>query len=456
MMKEWVDPGADVLFPLEAKPPVRVAAGAAVQHLLAIFASIVTPALIVCGLCGATPELTRHVAGMSLFISGVSTFIQIHRFGVVGSGLLSIQGTSSSFIAIFAGMAAAGVARGEAPEQMLGLMLGMGLVCALVEVGLSQVLPWLRRIITPLVAGIVITLIGLTLVKVAAVQIGGGAAALAAGTFGAKRDILLALFSAVVVLAMNRSRRPWCRMGALMGGIVAGTLAAAATGAVEVPHWDGAWVALPVPFRIPLAFRWEWVLPMVLMYVATTVESLGDITATSMVSGEPTEGTLYERRLSGGILADGLNSMMASMFGAFPTTSFSQNNGVIQLTGVASRRVGMWIALFLVLAGLVPGVSWMVTLVPRAVLGGVTLVMFGTVASTGIRLMGSAGFGRKSLLVVATSLGAGLAVTMEPRLLSQFPGWVQQLFGSGIMTGTLAAIAAQALAGRDGAGKAGE
>ena len=159
---------SDVLFALETKPPLRVALGAAFQHLLAIFAGIVTPALIVCGLCGATPALTRQVAGMSLFISGVSTFIQIHRVGAVGSGLLSIQGTSSSFIAIFAGMAAAGVARGETPEQMLGLMMGMGLVCALVEVGFSQVLPWMRKIITPLVAGIVITLIGLTLIKVSA------------------------------------------------------------------------------------------------------------------------------------------------------------------------------------------------------------------------------------------------------------------------------------------------
>lgn len=448
-MKEWVDPGSDVLFPLEARPPVRVALGAAVQHLLAIFASIVTPALVVCGLCGATPELTRHVAGMSLFISGVSTFIQIHRFGPVGSGLLSIQGTSSSFIAIFAGMATAGLGRGETPEQMIGLMLGMGLVCALVEVALSQVLPWMRKVITPLVAGIVITLIGLTLLKVSAMQIGGGAAALAAGTFAARRDVVLALFSAAVVLALNRSVRPWCRMGALMGGIMAGTVVAALLGAVQVPAWEGGWVAVPVPLRIPLSFRWEWVLPMALMYLATTVESIGDITATSMVSGEPTEGPLYERRLSGGVLADGLNSMLATVFGAFPTTSFSQNNGVIQLTGIASRRVGMWIALFLVVAGLVPGVSWVFTMVPRAVLGGVTLVMFGTVAASGIRLMGSAGYGRKSMLVVATSLGAGLAVTLEPRLLAQFPAWVQQLFGSGIMTGTLAAVVAQTLAGKD-------
>ena len=133
--------GSDVLFGLEAKPPLRVAMGAALQHLLAIFAGIVTPALVLCGLCGATPELTRHVAGMSLLISGVSTFIQIHRFGGVGSGLLSIQGTSSGFIAVYAGMAAAGLARGDSAEQMLGLMLGMGLVCALVEVGLSQMLP---------------------------------------------------------------------------------------------------------------------------------------------------------------------------------------------------------------------------------------------------------------------------------------------------------------------------
>jgi len=252
-----------------------------------------------------------------------------------------------------------------------------------------------------------------------------------------------------VVLAMNRSRRPWWRMGALMGGIVAGTALAAVWGGVDLHPLEGGWLALPVPFRIPLSFRWEWVLPMALMYLATTVESIGDITATSMVSGEPTEGPLYEKRLSGGVLADGLNSMLATMFGAFPTTSFSQNNGVIQLTGIASRRVGLWIALLLAVAGLVPGVSWVFTLVPRAVLGGVTLVMFGTVAASGIRLMGAAGFGRKSLLVVAVSLGAGLTVTMEPRILSQFPDWAQQLFGSGIMTGTVAAVVAQALAGRD-------
>ena len=448
-MRGWTQDKSDVLFDLESKPPLRVALGAAVQHLLAIFAGVVTPALVVCGLCGASPALTRQVAGMSLFISGVSTFIQIHRFGAVGSGLLSIQGTSSSFIAIFAGMAAAGVARGETPEQMIGLMLGMGLVCALVEVALSQVLPWMRKAITPLVAGLVITLIGLTLLKVSVMQIGGGGEALAAGTFGAPRDIGLALFSAGAVLGLNRLRNPWFRMGALMFGIVAGTAAAAVLGAVQVPAWEGPWVEVPVPFRIPLAFRWEWVLPVALMYLASTIETIGDITATSMVSGEPTEGDLYDRRLSGGVLADGLNSMLATIFSSFPNTTFSQNNGVIQLTGIASRRVGMWIALFLALAGLLPGVSWVFTLVPRAVLGGATLVMFGTVAASGIRLMGSAGFGRKSMLVVAASLGAGLAVTLEPRILSQFPGWAQQLFGSGIMTGTLAAILAQALAGKD-------
>ena len=436
---------SDVLFALESKPPLRVALGAAFQHLLAIFAGIVTPALIVCGLCGASPALTRQVAGASLFISGVATFIQIHRFGALGSGLLSIQGTSSSFIAIFAGIAAAGTARGDSPEQMLGLMMGMGLVCALTEVGFSQVLPWMRRIITPLVAGIVITLIGLTLIKVSAMQIGGGEG----GTFGAPRDVALAAFTAAVVLGLNRMRNPWCRMGALMFGIVAGTAVAALLGAVQVPPWDGAWFLAPVPFRIPLAFRWEWALPVALMYLASTVETIGDITATSMVSDEPTEGEIYEKRLSGGILADGLNSMLATIFGSFPTTSFSQNNGVIQLTGVASRRVGMWIAAFLAVLGLVPAVSWVFTLVPRAVLGGATLVMFGTVAASGIRLMGANGIGRKSSLVVATSLGAGLAVTLEPRLLAHFPDWAQQLFGSGIMTGTTAAICAQALAGKD-------
>lgn len=448
-MREMGQEGAEVLFGLAAKPPLRVALGAAIQHLLAIFAGIVTPGLVVCGLCGASPELTRQVAGMSLFICGVATFIQIHRFGAVGSGLLSIQGTSSSFIAIFAGMAAAGVARGETPEQMLGLMMGMGLVCALVEVGFSQVLPWMRKVITPRVAGIVITLIGLTLLQVSALQIGGGSVAQAAGTFGTPRNMALAVLTAGVVLALNRARNPWCRMGALMGGIVAGTLAAALAGAVTVPAWEKTWVAVPVPFQISLSFRWEWVLPMALMYLASTVETIGDLTATSMVSGEPTAGALYEKRLSGGILADGLNSMLATIFGSFPTTSFSQNNGVIQLTGIASRRVGLWIAVFLVLTGLVPAVAWVFTLVPQAVLGGATLVMFGTVAASGIRLMGAGGFGRKGVLVVAVSLGAGLVVTLEPDLLAHFPGWARQLFGSGIMTGTLTAVIAQVLAGKD-------
>ena len=435
-MKEKMSDGSDVLFALESKPPLRVALGAALQHLLAIFAGIVTPALVVCGLCGASPALTRQMAGMSLFISGISTFIQIHRFGSVGSGLLSIQGTSSSFIAIFAGMAAAGTARGESPEQMLGLMMGMGLVCALTEVGFSQVLPWMRKIITPLVAGIVITLIGLTLIKVSAMQIGGGEG----GTFGAPRDVALAAFTAAVVLGLNRMRNPWCRMGALMFGIVAGTAVAALLGAVQVPPWDGAWFLAPVPFRIPLAFRWEWALPVALMYLASTVETIGDITATSMVSGEPTEGDLYERRLRGGILADGLNSMLATIFSSFPNTTFSQNNGVIQLTGVASRYVGFVVALMLIVLGLFPAVSGFVQHIPEPVLGGATLVMFGTIAASGVRIVSREPLNRRAIMIIALSLAVGLGVSQQPLILQFAPDWVKNLLSSGIAAGGITAI----------------
>ena len=427
---------SDVLFALESKPPLRVALGAAFQHLLAIFAGIVTPALIVCGLCGATPALTRQVAGMSLFISGVSTFIQIHRFGAVRSGLLSIQGTSSSFIAIFAGIAAAGTARGDSPEQMLGLMMGMGLVCALTEVGFSQVLPWMRRIITPLVAGIVITLIGLTLIKVSVMQIGGGEG----GTFGAPRDVALAAFTAAVVLGLNRMRNPWCRMGALMFGIVAGTAVAALLGAVRVPPWDGAWFLAPVPFRIPLAFRWEWALPVALMYLASTVETIGDITATSMVSDEPTEGEIYEKRLSGGILADGLNSMLATIFGSFPTTSFSQNNGVIQLTGVASRHVSRYISGLLILLGLFPSVAGAIQAVPEPVLGGAAMVMFGAVAASGINILASITLDRRALLIIAVSLALGLGVSQVPEFLAHMPAALRNVLESGVATGGICAL----------------
>lgn len=439
----------DILFALNDAPSLRISVLAAIQHFLAIVTSVVAPPMIMCQMCGASRELTVYMLSMSLLMSGIATFIQIHRFGPIGSGLLSIQGTSSAFLPVYALMAAQGLAEGAGPEKILGLILCVGCVCAVVEVVLSQSIRWIRSFITPTLSGVVITLMGCNLIQIAARQIGGGPTAQAGGTFGEPVNILLALFSILVVLVMSRLRWMWCRVGALMFGLIGGTLLAAALGRVSL---GDSWVWAPqVPelFRLPFSFRWEWVLPMALMYVIATVETLGDITATSLISGEPIEGKTYEKRVSGGLLADGLNTMFVSLFGSFPTTSFSQNNGVIQMTGVASRRIGRWIAVFLILAGILPFLGNAFLMLPAPVFGGVALVMFGSVAAAGIRLLVQDGTGRKNSLVMTIGLGVGLSAMFMPSLYASWPDWSRALFGNGIISGMLAALAAQLILGRD-------
>ena len=198
---------------------------------------------------------------------------------------------------------------------------------------------------------------------------------------------------------------------------------------------------MPIPFRYGLDFDLALFIPFALIYVVTTIETVGDITATSAVSAEPVEGETYVRRIKGGVLGDGVNSAIAAVFNTFPNTTFSQNNGVIQLTGVASRFVGYFVALFLVLFGLIPVVGEVVTSIPRPVLGGATIVMFGTVAAAGIKIIAGAGdIGRRELLILAIALGLGLGVQLVPDALQEFPDTAQNVLGSPITTGGLTAL----------------
>jgi len=177
----------------------------------------------------------------------------------------------------------------------------------------------------------------------------------------------------------------------------------------------------------------------------TAIEAYGDITANSLISGEPVEGEVFMKRASGGILADGFNSMLAGVFNSFPNSIFAQNNGMIQLTGVASRYVGYYIAAFLVILGLFPAVGLIFSIMPDPVLGGATLLMFGTVASAGIRIIASQKIDRKATLVLALSFSLGLSVEMVPEILNQFPDTIKNIFASGITTGGLTAIISNAV-----------
>ncbi len=426
-----------LIYGLEARPPLRDTLFAALQHLLAIFVAIITPPLIIAGALKLDLETTGFLVSMSLFVSGLATFVQCRRLGPVGCGLLCVQGTSFSFIGP---IIAAGIAGG------LPAIFGATIAGSVVEMLVSRVLKYMRRIITPLVSGIVVTLIGLSLIKVGITACGGGEAAKAAGTFGSIEYVGLAALVLALIIFFNRSSNHYLRMSSIVIGLVIGYVVSWAMGMVnfsDIPDFGN--LNIPIPFKYGVSFDLSAIVSLGLVYLITAIEAYGDITANSLISGQPVEGEKFMKRASGGILADGFNSMLAGIFNSFPNSIFAQNNGMIQLTGVASRYVGYFIAGMLVLLGLFPVVGLVFSLMPEPVLGGATLLMFGTVAAAGIRIIASQDINRKATLVIAISFSFGLSVELVPEILSQLPETVRNIFSSGITTGGVMAILTNAL-----------
>lgn len=426
-----------LIYGLEDRPPLRDTLFAALQHLLAVFVAIITPPLIIAGALKLDLETTGFLVSMSLFVSGLATFVQCRRVGPVGCGLLCIQGTSFSFIGpiISAGLV------GRLPA-----IFGATIAGSVVEMLVSRILKYTRRIITPLVSGIVVTLIGLSLIKVGITACGGGEAAKAAGTFGAFEHVGLAGLVLVLIIFFNRSSNHYLRMSSIVIGLLIGYVVAWMMGIVNFSALqDFGTFNIPIPFKYGVSFDWSSIIALGLVYLITAIEAYGDITANSMISGQPVEGEKFMKRASGGILADGVNSMLAGVFNSFPNSIFAQNNGMIQLTGVASRYVGFFIAGMLVLLGLFPVVGLVFSLMPDPVLGGATLLMFGTVAAAGIRIIASQNINRKATLVIAISFSFGLSVELVPEILSQLPETLRNIFSSGITTGGVMAILTNAL-----------
>lgn len=422
-----------LIYGLNDRPPLRETLFAAAQHLLAIFVAIVTPPLIIANALKLDTQTTSFLVSMSLMVSGVATFIQCRRLGGIGCGLLCIQGTSFSFIGpiISAGF-----------DGGLATIFGATVAGSFVEMFVSRILKYARRVITPLVSGVVVTLIGMSLIKVGITACGGGEAAKAAGTFGSFENVGIAALVLVLIVFFNRSSNRYLRMGSIVIGLVVGYIVAWVLGMVDfgsVQSYGG--FNYPNPFKYGLNFNISSIIGLGLVYLITSIEAYGDITANSLISGEPVEGDTFMKRAEGGILADGFNSMLAGLlFSSFPNSIFAQNNGMIQLTGVASRYVGYFIAAMLVVLGIFPAVGIVFSLMPSPVLGGATLLMFGTVAAAGIRIIASQTINRKATLVMAISFSLGLSVELVPEILSQLPDTLRSIFSSGITTGGLAAI----------------
>lgn len=431
----------DLIYGIDDRPKPIAAFFAALQHLLAILIPIVTPGLLICGALNVPAHETTMILSMSLMISGIATFLQCKRVGAFGAGLLIVQGTSFNFIAPIMAIGSVMIANGTPYQQVMSAIFGVVILGAFIEMLVSRILPWIKKLITPLVTGIVVLLIGLTLIKEGLISMGGGHIALHNGTFANTDNLIMSCSVLGIIILLNRLPFIWIKSSAILIALIIGYFLAAIMGHLDFAALSAApLVQIPTPLHFGISFSWSLFIPLAFIYLVTSLEAIGDITATSKISQQPVTGSLWMQRIKGGVLVNGANSFLAGIFNTFPSSVFAQNNGVIQLTGVASRYIGLWIAAMLIILGLFPKIAGIIQAVPQAVLGGAVMVMFGAVAASGINILSGIVLDRRALLIIAISLGLGLGIAQVPEFLKHMPILIQNIFSSGVATGGIAAL----------------
>lgn len=434
---KYVTKQTDMLFGLYDKPPLGQSVNAAFQHVLACFIGLVNGTLIIGFALDLLDELP-YLISMALFASGISTFIQAKKIGPIGSGLIAVQGTSFAFVSALLTAGTLVRSQGGSNQDILALMFGVCFFGAFVEIFLSFFIVYLKRIITPLTTGIVITTIGLSLIQYGMTDLAGG---FGAEDFGSAQHFLLGGIVLGSVVVLNNHHNPYIRLSAILCAMVLGCIIAYSiglmsfSGVAELPLFS-----YPQPFKYGFSFDWQLFLPIALIYFLTAVETAGDLTANCLFCNIPLRSKEYYERIQGGVLADGVNSMIAAVFCSFPNTTFGQNNAVIQLTGVASRYVGFFIAGILILLSFFPVIGGVFQAMPKAIIGGATLVMFATVAVAGIKILASEPIDHRKTLIIATSFGFGLGVMMVPEALVALPDSLRNIVSSPITVAGFTAI----------------
>ena len=417
---------AKKLMDPDYSPHMSLAIPLGLQHVLAMFVSNFTPAIIVglaAGFAFGSADLVFLIQ-MSMLFAGIATLFQTVGMGQIGAKLPVMQGTSFAFIPIMipivktAGMAAlfGGIIVGGIFHFLLGTVIG-------------RIRIWLP----PLVTGLVVLSIGLALIPTGIKYAAGGVPAFASGSpdFGGLNHWFLALTVIVVSLGLKFFAKGLLSSAAILIGLVVGTIVALPMGMLDMSGVARAsWFAIPTPLSYGIEFNVAAIVGMCLMAVVSSIETVGDISAITK-GGAGREAT--DKELSGGTFADGLGTALAGLFGGLPNTSFSQNVGLISLTGVMSRTVVTIAAVFLIFCGLIPKIGAIIASMPIAVLGGGVIVMFGMVASAGVNMLGDVKWDRRNMVILAVSLGIGLGLQAVPQALQHLPSTFQVLLSSGLL-----------------------
>ena len=397
----------------------------ALQHVFAMFSGNILCPIIVCNMLQLPASEKTFLIQAALFGAALATFIQIKRFGAVGSGLPIVMGTSNAFIPTVTGIAS---------RYGIGAVLATGFVGGLCEALLGSFLPKIQRIFTPLVIGTVILTIGLTLIPVGIKQAAGGSS-----NFGSLENLLLSGLVLVSIVILNQFGPTVTKTSSILLGMAIGYAVASFTGMIDfTPVAQASWVSFPQPFHYEWSLPLDAVVAMILMYMVTAAETVGDVFAITAV-GENRNATQEETR--GAVMADGVGSCVGTLFNSFPNTSYSQNVGVMTVTGVLSRHVVLFSAFILLGLSFLPKISAVFAVMPTAVLGGASLVMFSMVASSGLVLLQKVQLNRRNMLIIAISLGLGVGLNAVPEALSILPDGLRLIFAeTGVATATLTAI----------------
>ncbi|MEP3686299.1 MAG: nucleobase:cation symporter-2 family protein [Sulfitobacter dubius] len=426
-------------------PALSKAIPLGIQHVLAMFVSNVTPAIIVAGAAGfgfgsdagaqGFPDMT-YLIQMSMLFAGIATLFQTIGFGPVGARLPIVQGTSFAFLPIMIPLVA-----GKGVEALPALFGGV-LVGGLFHMVLGTFIGRIRFALPPLVTGLVVTMIGLALVKVGIQYAAGGVPAIDQPEYGSLLNWSAALVVIVATLGLKFFTRGMLSVSAVVIGIALGYIYALAVGMITfegiVTSWDrAATVALPIPFAYGFEFSFAAVVGFCLMAFVSAVETVGDVSGITK-GGAGREAS--DAEITGATYADGLGSAIAGVFGGFPNTSFSQNVGLIAMTGVMSRHVVTIGALFLILCGLVPKVGAVIRTIPIEVLGGGVIVMFGMVVAAGVSMLSDVNWNRRNMVIFAISLSIGLGLQLDPKAVQYLPDTLRVLMTSGLLPAALIAI----------------
>ena len=414
-------------------PPMGQAAPLGLQHVLAMFASNVTPAVIVAGAAGLQYGSAEQVylIQMAMLFAGIATLFQTVGFGPIGARLPIMQGTSFAFVGVLAGIAA---------TQGLGVALTSCIIGGLIHFALGSVIANIRYLFPPLVTGLVILAIGLYLVPVGIKYAAGGAAdfQMAAESFGSLMHWTVALTVIVVALGFKFMTKGMLSNAAILFGLIAGYLVAFMFGmvnfsSVSKASWITGLQTLPYGFEFNLGA----VIGVTLVSIVSAVETVGDTSATAK-AGAGREAT--DEEISGATYADGLGTAVAGVFGGLPNTSFSQNVGIVGMTGIMSRHVVTIAGAIMVLCGLIPKIGAIIASMPLPVLGGGVIVMFGMVASAGLNVLSEVKMSRRNMIIIALSLSIGLGFNLVPSAVQYLPGIWKTLATSAVAPTAFLAI----------------